>query len=638
MTDREHTEPTLAEVVVESSVDGLATLDREGRYTMWNRAMERFSGKRKEEVLGRPAFEVFPFLRDLGLDVAVTRALAGESVASEGIEQVEPDGTRKVYDRLYLPLRKGDGEIMGVVAIVRDASARYAALDALKESETKLRLAVEAGEVGLWSWDPATNAVAWEDAMCAIFGVSPADAPKTREAYLAFIHPDDRADSARRIARGVEEREWSDEYRIVRPDGTVRWVMSKARFLRVEGHELVLGALFDVTGRRQRDEQRRAAQKLETIGQLTAGIAHNFNNILMGLLPNLELAARRAPDELAPLLRGAERSAQRAADVVRQLMTYAGSRRKAVHRVESVGEIVTRTVAFSRTTFDARIAIDLRCDSAAAAVVDATQIEQALLNLLINARDALSDPAKLSPRIAVEVETVPEGAAELEGRAGAWVRVRVEDNGVGMSPETVQRIYEPFFTTKEAGKGTGLGLATTHGILRDHAGFIACRSALGRGSTFFLYLPRAATDAAVARDSSIGEHPPMSTGTRARSTVLVVDDEAPVRKVIGLLLEDAGFDVKTAASGDDALRIVGELQSTGRIALVLLDVSMPGMPGPLVRRRFRELLPEVPVIYLTGHDYEALDGDVVLQKPMTTQRLLAALDAALATKAASRSA
>jgi PAS domain S-box-containing protein len=630
MAGREPKVPTLTQIVVDSSLDGLAVMDRDGRYTLWNRAMERFAGKTAEEVLGRVALEVFPFLRDLGLDVAFARALAGEAVTTDGVEHVEPDGTRRVFDRLYMPLRSDDGEIDAVLAIVHDATARYATLDALKKSEAILRMAAEAGEVGLWSWDPTADVVVWEDGLCRIFGLAQDDAPKTRDAYLALVHPDDRGAAVARVARGRAAGEWSDEYRIVRGDGAMRWVMSKARGLHVDGRELVLGALFDVTERKEREERQRAAQRLEAVGQLTAGIAHNFNNMLMSLLPNLELARRRAPADLQPLLRDAEEAAQRAADVVRELMTFAGSRRLQSRHATPLGELASRTALFSRTTFDPRIAIDVGVEHDALALVDATQIEQALLNVLINARDAVSGPLIPAPRIRVDVTVVREGAPELEGRAGEWARVRVADNGIGMTGETLERVYEPFFTTKEAGKGTGLGLATTHGILRDHGGFIACASELGGGTTFSLYLPVAPSEIARPPEENGVQVVQEGAEQHANATILVVDDEAPVRKIVSLLLEDAGFAVKTAASGDEALRVVAASRDGEHIGLVLLDVSMPGMPGPVLRRRLRELAPDLPVVFLTGAAYEGGESDRVLQKPISRQRLVSAVDAALA--------
>jgi CheY-like chemotaxis protein len=299
--------------------------------------------------------------------------------------------------------------------------------------------------------------------------------------------------------------------------------------------------------------------------------------------------------------------------------------------VESLGELVARTISLARTTFDARIAVEVQERAGVAAMIDATQIEQALLNLLINARDALSDTT--APKIAVEVGAVIEGAPELDGRAGRWICLRVSDNGVGMSAETLHRLYEPFFTTKEAGKGTGLGLATTHGIIRDHGGFITCGSAPARGTTFSLYLP-AASSVAAAPAHDAGALSPAGPVVR-KGVVLVVDDDALVRKAVSMLLADAGFTVESAATGEEALRLVSAPETRRSISLVLLDVSMPGIPGPLLRDRLRDLLPEVPVIFLTGYAYQAGDGALVLEKPVSAQQLVSAVEAALALRRAS---
>jgi PAS domain S-box-containing protein len=598
--------------------------------------MERLTGKRADEVLGRSAFEVFPYLRSVGLDRAIDRALSGETVTAEAVPHVDQDGTRRYFDRLLLPLRRG-GAVVGMLGIVRDATDRRNAEEALRGSEEKRRMAAEATGVGFWSWDTSTDVVTWDETMCAVFGRPPGSPPAGREAYMELVHPDDRAQTAEKIARGVAMGGWEDEYRIVRPDGAVRWIFGKGTVLRapvarhgnelVGGADVVLGAVLDVTERRLREEQQRQAQKLEAIGRLTAGIAHNFNNILMALLPNLELASRKAPEELTDLLASAEHASLRAADLVRQLMTYAGRNRKGTRRVESMATLAERTAAFCRTTFEQRIALEVRCDPRAWACVDAAQIEQALLNLLINARDAVDSADIARPRVAVEVDVVADGAPELRARAGDHVRVRVSDNGVGMSAATVQRIYEPFFTTKQLGKGTGLGLATTHAIVREHGGFLACQSAPSQGTTFSLFVPREAVQGEPAgRDDHEAAD---STAPASGETVLVVDDEEPIRRIVTLILRSAGFDPKVAASGEEALELLRDEVTAEKVAVVLLDVSMPGTPEPEVRERLRTLAPRARVIYFTGHPFDAPSGDAVLEKPLTEKRLLGAVSAAL---------
>ena len=628
MTSRRADDNDLARMLVHSSVDGLFAIDRDSRYTLWNSAMETFAGKAASEVLGKHVFDVFPFLRELGLDGAVQRALAGESVLLEAVPNVLPSGATHYFDRHYMPLRDDAGEVVGMLGVVRDVTTRRQAQDALRSSEAKLRTAVEAAGIGLWSWDMQRDEVAWDDTLTALFDLPPGAAPPTREAYLRLLHPEDRERVGGGIARGVAGgRGWESEYRIQRSDGTVRWVLTKANVVHHEGRTVAYGALLDISERKQRDEQVRNAQRLEAVGQLTAGIAHNFNNILMALLPNLELAARKAPAELTPLLTAAEHAATRAADLVRQLMAFAGRNHPEARRVESIAALVERTVAFCSTTFDRRVVVAGTYDANARAAVDAAQIEQAVANLVINARDALSDAAVDAPRLTTDVDVVRDGAPELAGHAGDFVRLRVRDNGVGMSPTTVAHVFEPFFTTKEVGKGTGLGLATTHAIVREHGGFIACESAPGQGTTFCVYLPHASGDGLPARAPDAA--PALAGGTE---TVLVVDDEEPIRKIALRMLESAGYVGLEAGSGRAALDLLSDARVAADVALVLLDVSMPGIAGRELRGRIRALAPHARILMFTGYvidvndESNAVDApDGVLQKPTTSARLLGAV-------------
>jgi two-component system cell cycle sensor histidine kinase/response regulator CckA len=595
MADPRSKENDLARILVQSSIDGLFATDREGRYTLWNSAMEAFAGKTAAEVLGRGVFDIFPFLRDLGLDQAMQRALAGNSVILEAVPNVLPNGATHYFDRHYLPLRNDAGKVVGMVGVVRDTTARRDAEDALRSSEAKLRTAVEASGIGLWSWDTERDEVMWEGPLGALFGLPPEATPSTREGYLALVHPDDRDRVRETSELGATRGGWESEHRIVRPDGGVRWVLSKTTVVRRDGHDLALGALIDISDRRQRDEQARKAQKLEAVGQLTAGIAHNFNNILMALLPNLELAARAAPAEVAPLLASAELAASRAAELVRQLLTFAGRNRPTTRSVESIANLVERTVAFCGTTFDRRISVEGTYDASARAKVDPAQIEQAVANLVINARDALSDATVDDPRLAIRVDVVRHGALELDGRIGNFVCLRVRDNGVGMDAVTVAHVFEPFFTTKEVGKGTGLGLATTHAIVREHGGFITCDSAPHRGTTFSVYFPHTTAKEEAAPKAA---RPVLTRGTE---TILLVDDEAAIRKVVRHILEGTGYTALEAGTGAEALTLLSDARVASDVALVLLDVSMPGTNGRELQRRVRGLARRARIVLFTGY-------------------------------------
>jgi two-component system cell cycle sensor histidine kinase/response regulator CckA len=370
------------------------------------------------------------------------------------------------------------------------------------------------------------------------------------------------------------------------------------------------------------------------VGQLTAGVAHNFNNLLMAMTANLELARRVAGVEAAPRLRDCEDAALRAADLVRQLMTFAGRNRAApAKQVVAVAERIGRTVDFFRTTLDRRIALDERHEPGLHARVDASQLEQAVLNIVINARDALDGPGVRDPRIRITVQGVPAGARELRGREGDHVRIRVSDNGPGMDAATAARVFEPFFTTKEVGKGTGLGLATTHAMVQEHGGFVTCESEPGHGTTFDVYLPRVPGE---TRDESMasgraaaGEETRASAGGQG-TLIMVVDDEPGLRTAMAGMLAAAGYRVECAGSGPEALERLADPAVASKVELVLLDVSMPGLSGRGLRAQVLAAAPRARVVYCTGFATEDVDvDDMVLEKPMSFQRLLESVRAAL---------
>jgi signal transduction histidine kinase/CheY-like chemotaxis protein len=365
--------------------------------------------------------------------------------------------------------------------------------------------------------------------------------------------------------------------------------------------------------RAQLEDQLRQAQKMEAIGQLTAGVAHNFNNMLQIILTSLELARLTAPSEVAEPLRDAFGATMRAADMVKELLLF-GRRTSASKAPMSVEAVVREVAAMCQATFDRRITIEVVQSGALPPVLaNEGQLRQAFLNLCINARDALGE-ARDSPRLELELATTagtefPGGP--LASPAASYVRVRVQDNGTGMDAATLQHLYEPFFTTKEVGRGTGLGLATVYAILQDHGGGIACDSTPGEGTTFRVYLP------AVVDDISRGaEAAPRTETTAAAGTILVVDDEEPIRRLVQAVLVPRGYRVLAAADGPEALALY-QAQS-GAISAVLLDLSMPGMSGAEVLSGLLRLDPKVRVLIATGYGVEAAElagARGILHKP-----------------------
>ena len=360
------------------------------------------------------------------------------------------------------------------------------------------------------------------------------------------------------------------------------------------------------------------SQKIEALGRLTAGISHNFNNALLGIMGNVELALQTASDEQRPLLQEADRAAQRAADIVDQLMIYAHQGEPVAHEPVSMHPLAERVTNICRNIFDRKIAITLESRARPTVEGHAGQLEQALLNLCINARDALAHGAVELPQLHIavdqtDVENPPTNAAH----SGPFVRIDVRDNGAGMDAETRARIFDPFFTTKDIGKGTGLGLSTTQGIAHQHLGWIQCRSEPGRGTTFTLFLPAHTAPVPQERCEESGED-----DRGGSETILVVDDEEGIRHVLTHLLERNGYAVLAGRDGGEALKIFRSNRDA--ISLVLLDQSMPHMSGSEVLDELRAIDPDVKVIILTGYAVErnhfpgARD---LIRKPVRLQEL-----------------
>lgn len=375
--------------------------------------------------------------------------------------------------------------------------------------------------------------------------------------------------------------------------------------------------LQDLRQLAQVQQQLYQSQKLETMGQLAAGIAHNFNNLLQANLANISLAMMKSSAEVRRYLQDAEEAAQRGADLVRHLMLFSRAQR-GEPKAEPVdlGVLIETTIALCRSTFGP----DLELEVATAANLpliqgDASQVQQVLLNLLLNGRDALAGVEREYPCLrtrAKVVRVVPPGREQ----AGDYVQISVEDNGIGMEEQTRQRVFEPFFTTKEVGVGTGLGLATVYGMVQGHGGWIECRSQAGVGTVFTCHFPVAVGWGLQGAKEAGGEL------LRGTETLLIIDDEELVRRSTCEVMGALGYTVLEAADGFKGLELFR--QQGGRVDLVLLDLAMPGLGAKVVLARLKEQNPRVKVILFTGY---APPGGVfagaeeVLEKPLVPGRL-----------------
>jgi PAS domain S-box-containing protein len=482
----------------------------------------------------------------------------------------------------------------------------------LVETQQKLALALKATELGLWSWDSETNQIVWDDRMRVLHGYDEPLAPRVYSEKL--VHPEDRH-MLEALLRALPSGTFPQtSYRIVRPDGSVRWVLLVGQATLDESGRLrrVMGGSLDVTRQRELEEQLRKSQKMTAITSLTAGIAHNFNNMLAVILPILEFATGLVPRQHQRLLHDATHAAQRAAELVEQLMTYAGHSTTAHRRkVCDVDELVRAAVSICRRAFDAHIQVKIKQSGTPLSVVcNPGQVEQVIVNLLLNARDAINEANTEKGVITVRVRASADTASVSQG----FVCIDVSDNGCGLSAEARAHLFEPFFTTKSIGKGTGLGLATSYAIARDHGGFLTCPTSSRRGTQFTLSLP---LDPNSAVEPVRAPELKLESGTR----LLLVDDDDAVRTTLRSVLSAQGNIVFQADSGAEALE---QLRAHPDVQVILLDRSMPGGHGETFIPALRTLAPKVPIVFVSGHSIDpelSVLADAVVMKPVTGSTL-----------------
>jgi len=427
--------------------------------------------------------------------------------------------------------------------------------------------------------------------------------------FLDFVHPDDRARTAaavERISLGALVIDFENRYRC--SDGSYRVLSWRAG---TDASKKVIYAIArDVTERQKLEEQLRRAQKMEAVGQLAGGIAHDFNNLVLAIDLNVSLAMKAEDaDKRVQYSNDALQAARRAAELTRQLLTL-GQRTHATLVPLDLNAIVTELLTILRRLIEESIEIVFDpAQDLPSVLADAAQIEQVVLNLCLNARDAMPEGGRLTLSTAVE-----------EAHGERWVALAVADTGVGMSADVREHAFEPFFTTKAPGRGTGLGLATVYGVVEQHGGTVRLHSEPGHGARFEVLLP-ASSDPAVSRTSAQPGAAP-----RGVETILVAEDEAGVRTAVTGLLEEAGYRVLLASDGEEAVRLF-ELHR-GEVALALLDVVMPRLGGPAAARRMRELQADLPLVFTSGHGYapeqasEGLSGAMRLDKPYVLDTLL----------------
>jgi PAS domain S-box-containing protein len=488
-------------------------------------------------------------------------------------------------------------------------SERDRATRALQRSEERLHLALDSARMGIWYWSVDTNSLVWDDNLRWLYGLGPDEVVASYDQFLSRVHPDDRQFVSQSVERALKEGQALDyEFRILLPDGRIRWIADQGKVGRdPSGRPLYLtGVCMDVTDRRASEERLRQSHRMESVGRLAGGVAHETNNQMGVVLGAAAFVLGRSdvPEAVRADVEHIRNAAERTAAVTAQLLAF--SRRQILRPVVlDLSGLVKSWEGVLRRVMGEDCTLLLRPGEAVAPIrADPGQLEQVLLNLALNARDAMPRGGTLTVETFV-AEITGQYARQRPGvaiRSGSYAVLAVSDTGHGMDRETLGQVFEPFFTTKGIGHGTGLGLSTVYGIVKQSDGYVWAYSEPGRGSTFKVYLPVTGND--VPSPAPSAPSPPPVRAGRGESVLLVEDDEG-VRQVTRRALEAGGYRVLEAANGLDALQL---LRSTsGPIGLVLTDVVMPGMSGRDLAARIAELRPGTPVLFTSGYT----DGEIV---------------------------
>ena len=591
--------------------------DIAARKTLANPVDLRNLGAASEaEALGKMDSDFFPPGQAAGYyanDLQVMQT--GLPLLNHEEKATRPDGSTRWLLTSKVPLTDAAGKVIGLAGIGLDITERKQMDAALRESEDRLRFALDEIETGAWELDLVDHSAYRSLKHDQIFGYETLLPKWTYEMFLEHIVPEDRATVDQKFQVAMKTKgDWQFECRIMRRDGEERWIMGKGRhrFDSVGQPRRIASIVQDITQRKQLEEQLRRSQKLEAVGQLAGGVAHDFNNILavIQLQAGLMKTDERLAEEHRGHARDIERATERAANLTRQLLQF--SRKQALRQNDlDLCEVVTSVSKMLGRILGGQIQMQIKCSAQPLFVhADEGMLEQVLMNLTVNARDAMPQGGQLIIETAAVSFDVNTAKQAVQVRPGAFACLSVTDTGCGIPPEVLPKIFEPFFTTKEVGKGSGLGLSAVFGIVQEHRGWINVYSETGRGTAFRIYLPlldRSSDHIPVGAPSAA-----ISTG---EETILLVEDDADVRVSLRSTLMQLGYQVLEAASGAEALQVWKE--HPAKIQLLLTDLMMPGgMNGLELAKQLMPQNPKLKVVYASGYSagIPSQNQDLTLQE------------------------
>ena len=634
-------EKLFSEKLLNASGDTILLFEPDtSRAVRWNKHFSKMSGYLDEEI----ATMSVPF--DLHSDKDIWQAQdAVAKIFRDGLCRVElslitKNGTVIPFEYIVTPVETEDGKTL-FLSIGRDITERKQTENALKDNAQaqsilleRLNQAQQIAKIGTWEWNVQTDHVWWSDETYRIFGVTPEHFVPSFEANSALIHPDDLPLYKKSFEHSLQTGVPLDIHlRVVTPDGSLKYCQGKGKVIHNNAGQpsQFIGTIMDISELKQAEGEKalleskyQQAQKMESVGLLAGGVAHDFNNMLGVILGYTELAM----DHVAPTLplfadlKKIQDAAQRSADLTRQLLTFA-RKQNVTPKALDLNETVEGILKMLRRLIGEDIDLSWTPGRGLWSIkMDPAQIDQVLANLCVNARDAIAGVGS----IAVGTENITldqKFCAENTGVVpGDYVRVTVKDSGCGMDQQTINHIFEPFFTTKGVGEGTGLGLATVYGAIKQNNGFIDVTSEPGQGTLFTLYLPRYVADAG---------HVPLveavaKPAARGHETILLVEDELTLLNMTTTMLQRLGYTVLAANTPSEAFRLVRE--RTGKIHLLATDVIMPDMNGLDLQKQLLAILPGMKCLFISGYTADVIaqqgvldEGLHFIQKPFSQKNL-----------------
>jgi len=603
--------------------------DQDGIYLSCNSTFERFFGAREAEIIGRTDYDfVDRELADFFRDNDRRAMAAGGPTSNEEWVTFADDGRRILLYVTKMPMYDPDGVLIGIMGVGRDITELRQAEEAVKENQTLLRFALEGTNDGLWDVRLGNGETFMSPRGWEILGYGEDVEKPLLEVWSDLVHPEDLPATRERLAAHLEGRAGSFEVeqRLRTESGNWKWVLSRGKVVErdAEGTPTrMTGTHSDITERRQLEAQLHQAQKMESVGRLAGGVAHDFNNMLGVIIGRAALAMLDSglSQSVRVHLVEINQAAERSADLTRQLLAFA-RRQPIAPKVIDMNDTIAAMLKMLQRIIGEDIQLLWQPEARLWPVkMDTSQLDQIMANLCVNARDAIDDVG----RIFIETGTIAIDRdfchTHLEVVPGNYVWVSVSDNGRGMDKETLSHIYEPFFTTKGVGEGTGLGLATVYGAVKQNDGFINVYSELGRGTTFTIYIPQF-----LGMQEEGGQALPALPLPRGNETVLLVEDEPAILKMAELILVNQGYHVLTAGATADALNLARE--HAGAIDLLITDVIMPDMNGRDLAIALMAFCPNLRPLFMSGYTSDVIahhgilaDGVHFIQKPFSMHQL-----------------